>query len=88
MDDSGIMCDEIAESCEEDVKDKLHNETNLNEKMAACKMQIYVLLAFLLITIALLIAVSICCYLIKYQTKQKNLLLFHDTHKEIKQVLY
>ena len=40
MDDSAIMCDEIAESYEEDVKDKLHNETNLNEKMAACKMQI------------------------------------------------
>ena len=29
----------------------------------------YVLLAFLLITIALLIAVSICCYLIKYKAK-------------------
>ena len=36
----------------------------------------YVLLAFLLITITLLIAVSICCYMIKYQSKK--LLAFHD----------
>ena len=36
----------------------------------------YVLLAFLLITITLLIAVSICCYMIKYQSKK--LLTFHD----------
>ena len=35
----------------------------------------YILLAFLLITIALLIAVSIYCYMIKYQTK--HLLPFH-----------
>ena len=33
----------------------------------------HILLAFLLITIALLIAVSIYCYLIKYQVKQKHL---------------
>ena len=32
----------------------------------------YILLVFSLITIALLIAVSIYCYLIKYQTKQKQ----------------
>ena len=37
------------------------------------------LLAFLLITIVLLIAVSIYCYLIKYQTKQKHLLPFQVT---------
>ena len=40
---------------------------NFNEKKATCKVQnFYILLAFLLITIALLIAVSIYCYLIKY----------------------
>ena len=40
---------------------------NFNEKKATCKMQnFYILLVILLITIALLIAVSIYCYLIKY----------------------
>ena len=52
MDDSAVICDEVVESYEE--------ETNFNEKEATCKMQnFYILLAFLLITIALLIAVSI-----------------------------
>ena len=57
MDDSGIICDEIR-----DVK-----ETNFNDKNITCKTQnFYILLAFLLITITLLVAVSIYCYLIKY----------------------
>ena len=34
--------------------------------------------------IALLIAVSIYCCLIKYRAKQKHLLLFHDTNNELK----
>ena len=52
MDDSMITCDEIIESYDE--------ETNFNEKKATCKMQNFcILLVFLLITIALLIAVSI-----------------------------
>ena len=37
----------------------------------------YILLAFLLITIALLIAVSIYCYRIKYKSVQKHLLSFY-----------
>ena len=47
---------------------KLYDEErNLNEKKTTCKMQnFYILLKFLLITIVLLIAVSIYCYLIKY----------------------
>ena len=45
----------------------------------------YILLVFLLITIALLIAVSIYCYLIKYGAKQKHLLLFHFTNNELKE---
>ena len=59
MDDSAIMCDAIIES---------HNEeTNFNEKKATCKMQnFYILLGSLLITIALLIAVSIYCYWVEY----------------------
>ena len=85
MDDSVIMCDEITESYDEnaDAEAKLNDEiktipTNFNEKKATCKTQnFYILLAFLLITIALLIAVSINCYMIKYRAKQ--LLLFHYT---------
>ena len=44
---------------------------NFNEKSAMCKTKnFYILLAFLLITVALLIAVSIYCYLIKYEVKK------------------
>ena len=63
--------------------------TNFNEKKATCKPQnFYILLAFLVITTVLLIAVSIYCFLIKYWAKQKHLLPFLDTNNELKQVLY
>ena len=45
-------------------------------------------LPFLSITIALLIAVTIYCYLIKYKGKQKHLLLFHVTNNKLQEVLY
>ena len=68
MNDSAITCNEII-----DAEAKLNNEetktcpTNFNEGKATCKTQNFcILLAFLLITIALLIPVSIYCYLIKY----------------------
>ena len=81
MDDSAIICDEIIESYDE--------ERNFNKKKATCEPQnFYILLAFLLITIALLIAVSNYCYLIKYQTKQNHLLPLHVTSNKPKQVLY
>ena len=49
--------------------------TNFNEKKVTCKMQyFYILLAFLLITILLIIA-TIYCDFIKCQTK--HLLPFH-----------
>ena len=44
----------------------------------------YILLALLLITNALLTAVAIYCYPIKYHAKQKHLFLFQD--KKLKQV--
>ena len=54
-----------------------------NEKETTCKTRIfYLLLVHLLITIALLIDVSIYCYLINYQAKQEYLLAFHDTNNE------
>ena len=93
MDDSTIICDEVINA---DSKQSLTDDyetstipTNFNEKKATCKTQnFYILLAFLLITIALLIAVSIYCYLIKYRAKQKHLFPFNDINTELREVLY
>ena len=71
MNDSTIICDEVIDA---DAKLSPKEDdgtttipTNFNEKKVTCKTQnFYILLVFLLITIALLIAVSIYCYLIKY----------------------
>ena len=72
MNDSAIICDEVIESYDEEIK---IIPINFNEKKATCKTQtFYISLAFLLITIALFIAVSIYCYLLKYRSKQKHLL--------------
>ena len=79
MDDSTIMCDEIREKTV---------PINLNENKASCKTQIfYVLLAFLSNTIALLIAVSIYCY-IKCRGKQKHLLSFRFPNNTLKEIIY
>ena len=82
MDDSAITCDEIIELYGEETETI---PTNFNEKKATFKTQnFYIFLAFLLITIALLIAVSIYWYWVKYQAKKKHLLPFHLTSlKEI-----
>ena len=70
MDDLSITCDEIIESYDEDAEAEAKSNdeanlyrktktilTNFNEKKATCKTQnFYILLAFLSITIALLIA--------------------------------
>ena len=89
-DDSAIMCDEIIESCKEDAGGKSYDKTNFNKKKATFKAQtFYILLTFLLITIALLIAVSIYCYLIKYWAKEKqHLLAFQYTNDKLKEVIY
>ena len=61
MDDSVITGDEILEE---------RSPTNFNKTKATCKTQnLYISLAFLLITKSLLTAVSIYCYLIKYRAK-------------------
>ena len=56
---------------------KLQSHTRKKQtliKRATCKMQnIFILLSFFLITIALLIAFSIYCYLVKYRGNQKTL---------------
>ena len=70
MDDSVIMCDEFIYA----------EKTNFNEKYIACKAQNFnILLAFLFIAIALLIAVNVYCYLIIYYAKKKHLLPSRDT---------
>ena len=78
MDDSAIICNEVIDAdaklspkdevnAESNDEPKSNDGTNFNKKKATSKTQnFYTLLAFLLITIALLIAVSIYCYLIKY----------------------
>ena len=71
-DDSAITCDEVVESYDEEIKTV---PTNFNEKNITCKTQsFYILLAFLLITITWLIAVSTYCCLIKYEAKQHFIL--------------
>ena len=63
--------------------------TNFNERNITSEIQnFYILLDFLLIAIALLMAISICCYLIKHQAKQKNILPFYFTNQELREVLY
>ena len=91
MGDSAIIFDEVIDA-DADAEVKSNNEaksndkTNFNENKATCKMQnFYVLLAFLLITIALLIAVGIYCYLIKYQANQ--FLPFHNSNNKLIEVL-
>ena len=76
MDGSAVTFDENIDA---GVEAKLNNEetetfsANFNEKNITYKTQnFYILLSFLLITIALLIAVSIYFYLIKYWAKQKH----------------
>ena len=55
------------------------------KKNAISKKKIH---TFLFITIALLLGVSIYCYMIKYKAKQKHLLPFYVTNEKLKEVLY
>ena len=75
IDDSAIICDGVIKSYDEEIKTV---SANFNGKKVTCEMQnFYILLALLSIIIALLIAVSIYCCLIRYRAK--TLLPFHDT---------
>ena len=94
MDNSATMCYEVIESYNEDVEVKSYDETktiptNFNENKTTCKTQnVYILLEFLLITVALLIAVSIYCYLIKCRAKEKYLLPFQFTYNKLQEIIY
>ena len=56
-------------------------------KKAVCKKQNFYVL-FVLITILLLTDVGIYCYLIKYKSKQKDLLPFHNSNNSLKEIMY
>ena len=73
MDDLAITCHESIEPYDEKAKTV---PTNFNEKKTV------------LLTIALLIAVIIYCYLIKYRAKQKHLLPFHVTSSKLKEIIF
>ena len=77
--DSVITCDEIIEKTKTVPK---YCSNNFEWKNLTCKIKknLY-LVAFLLINIALFIAFSISFFLIKYQAKQKHLLIYHSTSK-------
>ena len=84
MDDSMITCDEVIKSYDEEIKTI---PKNFNEKKAINKTQnFYILLAFLLITFSLLIAVSIYGYVIKHNIKQN--IYYHFTVQRIKAILF
>ena len=81
VDDSAIICGVIESYAKLSLKDD-YEQINFKEKEAICKTKnVYILLVFLLITIVLLIAVSIYCYLIKYQ--RKHLWPFHNTNNKL-----
>ena len=67
MDHSVSICDDVIEPYDKEMKTIL---TSFNENNITCKTEgFHILLTFLLITITLLIAISIYCYLIKYRPK-------------------
>ena len=89
MDDSAIICDKIIELYAKLSWNDDDDKINFNGNKATCQTQnFYILLPFLLITIALLTAVSIYCYLIKYRAKQKHLLPFNFTKNKLKESIY
>ena len=83
MDESAITCHEFLGSYDE--------ETNFNEKKQSVKHKfLYVTCIFVnyhSIIDRKCNSVRIYCYLIKYRTKQKHLLPFHDTNNVEKNII-
>ena len=63
--------------------DEIVEETNTVLTNSTSATNFYILLDFLLTTMAL-IAVSVYCYLIKYRSKQEDLLSFHIRNNKLK----
>ena len=71
-------------TCDEIIEETKTISTNFNEKNILCETKnFYILLTFLLITIALMTAVSIYFCLKKYKAKQKYLLPYHVTNEKL-----
>ena len=75
IEDSVITCDEII-----DAEETVTVTTNLMKKKQRVKQNFYILIAVLLITIALLIAFSIYCYMVKLKSKQNHLSAYYFTN--------
>ena len=61
-------------TCDESIWEAKTAPTNFNQTKITCKTKpFYISFAFSLTTIVLLVVLSIYCYLIKYQIKQKHL---------------
>ena len=94
IDNSVITCDEIIDvvpsaTLATRVKSYYKITKTVSTKNASTKItstNFYILLIFLLITLVLLIAASFYCYLIKYQWKQKYLLLNQISSNELKEI--
>ena len=73
IDDSVVSCDEIIDTTKSILAKTVSMKTVTTKTIPikSNSKNFYVLLAFLLITIAFLIAVSIYCYFIKYPAKEK-----------------
>ena len=81
IDNSVITCDDVIDA-EKEMKTVT---TNFNKKDIICERRsFYIRLAFLLITIDLLIAVGIYCYLIKHKARQKYLLPCYVSKNKLK----
>ena len=76
-----ITCDEIIEA---DAKSYDEEAKTIAKNTIRETKGFYILLAFLLTAISLLIAVNIYCYLIKYKAKQKHLLPFYVRNNNLK----
>ena len=85
-----IACDEVIDvQAKSNGKETKPFPTNFNEKNITYNTRnFYILLIFLLITIALLIAVNIYLYLINYWAKRKHLLPLYNTNNELKELIY
>ena len=75
QDDSAVTCDEII-------------DTTKTVPTKSTSTSSYILLAFFLITIVLLVAVKAYAYLIKYKVKQKHLLPYYVTTDRLQEVYY
>ena len=89
--DSVIMCDEIIDALAKSYDDTAKSTSTKTVPAESTSTNFYILLTFLLITIALFIAISVYCCFIKYRVKQKHLLPYDDTSKlkeiDIKNIL-